>query len=132
MAGMSAPGIVVNKIQFCGEDAAYSCPAKRSAGPHRLAWSCWLSGWAGRRRRIGEPAARFQIGLEVTEYADDIYWRVMGQRVGREGDPGDARFCLLEVPAEPAVDVAGSRLVQTVDQPGWLVGDDDCPGGDVR
>jgi len=43
MAGISAPGIVMNKIQFCGEDAAYSCPAKRSAGTHRLAWSCWLS-----------------------------------------------------------------------------------------
>jgi hypothetical protein len=43
MAGMSAPGIVMNKILFCGEDAAYSCPAKRSAGTHRLAWSCWLS-----------------------------------------------------------------------------------------
>jgi len=81
---------------------------------------------------MGEPAARFQIGLEVTEYADDSYWRVMGQRVGREGDPGDAMFCLLEVPAEPAVDVAGSRLVQTVDQPGWLVGHDDCSRGDVR
>jgi hypothetical protein len=40
MAGMSAPGIVMNKIQFCGEDAANSCRAKRSASTHRLAWSC--------------------------------------------------------------------------------------------